>query len=318
MTDFSGNHEEYISQGVVTLWFVTTADPKKVIATCPKADRGFGRKYLAQLNPQFPITFIGQFALNRSATASVGEFYIAGFPGISIVQTVIENHEQLSKLDPALLTSLPAADVYAFSIDTDTGLGGFAHWSGGQLRRSFCARRDRVHEDLGVPESFETPFWAGERAEQQGGIALPFVPIDLVHEAEQQWLGFDPHSGDDINIVAYAVDGRPEPKIAHTTPPHTTPTHLRAEADTDQESAQDYTPSDDTSSSTGDEFTQLAVASLAAAQRVGRNAKHYAGKAKQLVGRLKNKLKHLDRSSSDHNSAPELTPDEGDTTTPSS
>ena len=41
-------------QAVVTLWFVTAANPARILAAEPKADRGFGRKYLAQLNPRWP------------------------------------------------------------------------------------------------------------------------------------------------------------------------------------------------------------------------------------------------------------------------
>lgn len=197
---------------VVTLWFVTAAEPAKVIATPNKADRGFGRKYLAQLNPSWPITPIGQFALNRSAQASKGEFYVAGLPGVAIVQTVIEDAAFLSEIDPKLRNSLPAADVYAFAVNEQTGVGGFAHWSGGVLRRCFSARRARVYEDHGLPEPFEAPYWAGEKAEAQGGIALPFYPIDLVAEAQRAWLGFDPETSPDVNVVAYAIDGRPEPK----------------------------------------------------------------------------------------------------------
>ena len=44
---------------VITLWFVTATHPEKVIATMPRADRGFGRKLLSQLNPRWPITPIG-------------------------------------------------------------------------------------------------------------------------------------------------------------------------------------------------------------------------------------------------------------------
>lgn len=199
---------------VVTLWFVTTADPAKVIESSPKADRGFGRKLLAQLNPAWPITPIGQFSLNRSAQASKGEFYIAGMPGVAVVQTVVEEATTLSEVDERLRTALPAADVYAFAVNKNTGVGGFAHWSGGTLRRCFSARRERVYEDSGLPEPFEAPYWAGEKAEQTGGIALPFNPIDLAEEAQRAWLGFDIATSSDVNVVAYAVDGRPEPKIA--------------------------------------------------------------------------------------------------------
>ncbi|AZA10971.1 DUF6928 family protein [Corynebacterium gerontici] len=198
---------------VVTCWYVTTADPEAVISARPKADRGFGRKLLAQLNPSWPITPIGQFALNRSAQASVNEFYIAGFPGVSIIQTTLEITKP-SELPEYLLKAIPAAEVFVFLSNQSTGYGGFAHFNGGKVKRSFAARRARVYEDLGLPEPFEQPFWAGERAEAIGGIALPFEPVDLVEEAQCAWLGFNPAEANDINVVAYAIDGRPEPKMA--------------------------------------------------------------------------------------------------------
>lgn len=200
-------------EAVVTCWYVTTANPEAIISAQPKADRGFGRKLLAQLNPTWPITPIGQFALNRSAQASRNEFYIAGFPGLSIVQTTLEV-TQPSELPQYLIKAVPAAEVFAFITNESTGFGGFAHWKGGSIKRSFAARRERVYEDLGLPEPFEQPYWAGERAEPIGGIALPFEPMDLVTEAQRTWLGFDPAQANDINVVAYAIDGRPEPKVA--------------------------------------------------------------------------------------------------------
>ena len=93
---------------VITLWFVTATHPEKVIATMPRADRGFGRKLLSQLNPRWPITPIGQFALNRSAQPSRSEFYIAGFPGLSIIQTVVDDFTMISGIDHALRTAIPA------------------------------------------------------------------------------------------------------------------------------------------------------------------------------------------------------------------
>ncbi|AZA09725.1 DUF6928 family protein [Corynebacterium pseudopelargi] len=200
-------------QTVVTLWYLTTADPAAVIQLQPKADRGFGRKLLAQLNPLWPITPIGQFALNRSAQASKDEFYIAGFPGLSIVQTCLDTAAP-SAIPEQLRQAIPAAEVYAFLSEQRTGLGGFAHWKGGALKRSFAAMRERVFEDIGLPEPFEQPYWAGETAEPIGGIALPFVPLELVEAAQRAWLGFDPANANDINVVAYAIDGRPEPKVA--------------------------------------------------------------------------------------------------------
>ncbi|MDO4631636.1 MAG: hypothetical protein Q4A82_05035 [Corynebacterium sp.] len=209
----SSSHET-----VVTLWFVTATQPEKVIATMPRADRGFGRKLLSQLNPRWPITPIGQFALNRSAQPSRSEFYIAGFPGLSIIQTVVDDITTISSIDPALRTVIPATDVYVCATNTGTSYGAFAHWSNGNLKRAFSAVDEKVYEDLGLVETFESSYWAGYHATETSGIALPFSPIDLALHAQRSWLGFDMATCPDINIVAYAIDGRPEPKITYRQP----------------------------------------------------------------------------------------------------
>ncbi|QTH60488.1 hypothetical protein J5O04_05085 [Corynebacterium hindlerae] len=201
---------------VVTLWFVNVSDPAAVLNAGPKADRGFGRKYLALMNPSWPISVFGEFPLNRSVSASKGEFYIAGYPGVTVVQTFLEEMTVLSELPTKLLNSIEARDVYAFAENGDTSFGGIAHWQGGELRRSFCARRDRVYEDIGLPEPFEAPLWAGEAS----GINLPFEPIDLVREADTHWLGIDISAdGPDLSVVGYAVDGRKEPRLSTPRPP---------------------------------------------------------------------------------------------------
>lgn len=199
---------------IVTLWFVSASDPQSIIRSEPRADRGYGRKLLVQLNPTWPITPIGQFALNRSVPASANEFYIAGFPGITIIQTVLEDVTSLSKLNPRLLRSVPATDVYIFAVNEETTLGGFAHIYNGEIKRSFIAYEERVFEDNGIPGGFETPYWAGKKGTRKTALSLPFNPIELVHEAQRAWLGFDATTSPDINVVAYATDGRPEPRIA--------------------------------------------------------------------------------------------------------
>ena len=94
---------------VLTLWYVTAADPAEVLRGEPKADRGFGRKFLAQLNPSLPVTPIGQFPLNRSAEPGASEFYIGGYPGVAVVQTIIDDDQLiLSQLSRCLLYTSPS------------------------------------------------------------------------------------------------------------------------------------------------------------------------------------------------------------------
>ena len=136
---------------VVTVWFVTSAHPEEVLAAEPKADRGFGRKLLAQINPGWPITPIGQFPLNRSSRPGRDEFYIAGYPGVAVVQTFVEDSEELSHTVGYLRRALPAADTYVFAEGTDSDFGGFSHYVGDERRRSLTATRERVIEDSGLP-----------------------------------------------------------------------------------------------------------------------------------------------------------------------
>lgn len=278
-------------ESIVTLWFITAADPAQVLAAEPKADRGFGRKYLAQLNPSWPITPIGQFPLNRSAQTSTGEFYVAGFPGVTVVQTVVEDTPSLSQLTPLLLDSVPAAEIYAFAMNKATGYGGFAYWRGGVLKRSLCAERSRTYEDIGLPIPFESPYWAGERAQSVGGISLPFEPIELVEEAQRAWLGVDiSPDGPDIQVVAYAVDGRPEAKVDQTPRPRLQESSdadsslLDGDYDDYEEHSADDTPQG--------EAARLATATGAAVKRAGRGL---GRRWKQSRDYLKEKLRHSDR-----------------------
>lgn len=276
---------------VVTLWFVNTADPAGVLEREPKADRGFGRKLLAQVNPAWPITPIGSFPLNRSSVPGRDEFYIAGFPGVSVVRMLVDDASALPQGSP-WLTALPASEVFVIATGTDNDYGGFAHFIGDTVSRSFCATRTHVIEDTGLPEPFEAPYWAGERAEQAGGIALPFEPRDLALSAERHWLGVDiGEDGPDINVVGYAVDGRPEPKIEERKAPAVKSVNAVASRFAEKSKAyDDYEDAPEDES--GDEFAELADASVAAAKRVGRGLRR---RWAEFWTALSERIRHFDR-----------------------
>lgn len=281
----------------VTLWFVSTQHPADILSADPRADRGFGRKYLAQLNPSWPVTSIGEFPINRSVPTSPGEFYIGGFGRVSVVQTLVDHADKLSDLDPRLRTSLPADRVYAFARGTQgrwEEFGGFARWDDGVLRRSLCATRDELFEDAGLPYPFESPFWAGERNEQIGGISLPFVPLDLVAEAEQQWLGVPiSPEGPDIHIAAFAVDGRPAPRVDNTHH-RILPKPGKPDAESSLSPAlyDDYEEHREHSGA-ADELARMAERSLAFARHAASGAARGLGAALRAA---REKLRHIDRS----------------------
>lgn len=210
---------------VVTLWFATAAVPRDVLTAEPVPDRGFARKYLAQLGVRLGVegdgastvfgdfsspTHIGDFDMNRSVPPGRREFYIGGYTGLSIVQTVLPDAGLLSEVPVPLRDLIAAADIYVTcrTPDDPDGLGGFAHWSGGVLKRCFTATRDKILEDNGLPEPFEAPFWEGNV--ESTGIQLPFRPGEFAAAAEEYWLGFRvEREGIDIPVCAFALDGRP-------------------------------------------------------------------------------------------------------------
>lgn len=287
------------SAAIVTFWFVTASDPAAIIRSEPRADRGYGRKLLAQLNPVWPITPIGQFALNRSAPASVNEFYIAGFPGVTVIQTVLEDVTSLSKLDTRLMHSIPATDIFIFAVNESTTLGGFAHVGGGVVRRSFIAKQDRIFEDIGVPGGFETPYWAGTMGHSSSALSLPFNPIDVVNAAQRAWLGFDATQSPDINVVAYAIDGRPEPRIAAPRQPSAaTVTHLAAAKLGLRESGDydDYEEHRDDGNNLEDAFSRRLSSN---AKKVARTAKKLStslfSASRDITSALAERIRHTDR-----------------------
>lgn len=298
----------------VTLWFVTVDDPAAVLAGEPPADRGFGRKYLAHLNPAWPVTPIGTFPLNRSEPASLAEFYIGGFPGVAVVQTWVEGIDRLSDLSEELMTSLPAETLYAFAVNERHEFGGFARWDKGVLKRSLCAVSQLIIEDVGLPEPFEADYWAGEKSEQRGGLYLPFIPTDIVKGAERAWLGVDVgEDGPDIEVVGYAVDGRPEPKVPELPDRH--PARL---AELTEDSAAklglgpgrgDYDDYSDDEDADGEEFREWADATGAAVRRLGRSLRRRLGSARESLGRAAKKLRYTDREPRQPRQLPEREPE---------
>lgn len=212
-------------RAVVTFWFCSSPDPAAVLRSEPGPDRGFGRKYLAQFDPSLPADPFADFPLNRSTEAGPGEFYIGGYPGLAVVQTVIDGFTLPTDLSPRYSAGIAADDVYVSAVDA-TGFGAFAHWSGGELRRAFAAMPDKILQDEGLPAPAERPYWAGEHRPSRDddprpptiygrGVELPFVPAELAEAAVAGWLGFDPHGeGPDVPVAAFAVDGRPAARTA--------------------------------------------------------------------------------------------------------
>lgn len=237
---------------VTTLWHVATESPAQAFTTGVPADPGFPRRILSKLYPTATISQLGEFPLNRSASAGEGEIYIGAFPGLTVIQTAECDALRPSSIDEKWVDLVGAPDVYAFAFDAESEVSAFAHWSGGTLQRSFSAADNRIVEDEGIPAGFELPFWSGERPQEHpedDPLALPFSPSELLSAAHTAWLGFElSPDGLDVPVLGYATDGRREVRAAH--PPAGPAMHLSSAAGHAEIDEEDDDSSSDTASST--------------------------------------------------------------------
>ncbi|AVH87966.1 Hypothetical Protein NG00_00639 [Corynebacterium camporealensis] len=204
-----------ISRAIVTLWYVTTDSPADVLAAEPKADRGFGRKYLAQLNPNFPVTPIGQFPLNRSVEADIAEFYIGGYPGVTVVQTVVvEEGVMLSQLSPLLLEAIPARELYAFALNEEEATPVSRTGRTVNSNARCAAPALDCWKTSAFPKASKALTGPVSSTQISAEFLFPLNHRDLMDEAQRRWLGISIDAeGPDLDVVGYAVDGRPEPKV---------------------------------------------------------------------------------------------------------
>lgn len=206
---------------VATFWYLATDDPAGPIRAGHPSDPGFARRLLSRLFPTVTVASLGSFPLNRSASAGSGEIYVGSFPGLTVVQTLVEGPVRPSATAEQWLRLVEAPTILLFAQDPVDGVSGFARWESGRLVRSFAGADDRIVEDEGMPLPFERPYWAGEFPlddSTDNPLALPFSPSSLLHAAHRGWLGFDLEPGGlDVAVHGFATDGRRE--VRQHTPP---------------------------------------------------------------------------------------------------
>lgn len=222
---------------LVTIWFLTAEQPLAALDHRPQPDRGFARKYLAHLNPRWPLTHIGDFDITRSTPPGPSEFYIGSFRGFSVVHTELPQLLRASDLDPHYFGPIPADDIYVTVVSEGVSRESvsFAHWAEDRLVRGFTAQRllptkdsvtpgEQPHptgsltvlEDKGARESWEAD-WSTQPELltvsflETAWLGLPATPATHVHTAT-------PRDQRDLPVAAFATDGRPETKRAEPQP----------------------------------------------------------------------------------------------------
>ena len=69
-----------VDRAVLNIWYVNIDNPASILETEPKADRGYGRKFLAQLNPLFLSPLSGNFRSIALRKQMITSFISAATP----------------------------------------------------------------------------------------------------------------------------------------------------------------------------------------------------------------------------------------------
>lgn len=177
-----------------TIWYSDIAEPKGLLAVSSRPDPEAAAAIAAQVLGA-PVT--GRpAALAEATTPESGSVTIGTFGGLTMVAHESLSLARPSELDASWLRLLPAQRVFLLCCRPADAMGAFAHWSAGNLIRSFSAHPVDIIEDIGMPSPFEGPFWAGEHplAYAPGVVpdprALPFHPMEFAEQANREWLGF--------------------------------------------------------------------------------------------------------------------------------
>ncbi len=188
-----------------TIWFSDVADPKGRLAITGASDetpaRAIAERILGNDVRSRPNN------LAAAADAPLGRLFVGSYGGLTVVTHAALAIAKPSELDASWLDLVRAAQTFLLVTQPERSIGAFAHWSGDELKRSFSAHPVDIIEDIGLPETFERPFWAGEHPLAYApGVtadprALPFHPMEFAEQANREWLGFRyTHPLDDTDL----------------------------------------------------------------------------------------------------------------------
>ncbi len=185
-----------MSARAVTLWFIDTDDPARVIRDGVTNDvTAAGRLASAIYGDSVLLPMVDTDL--ASAMGATDSHVYAGFYGpLSVLSCSLFATERPSTLTRTIASIQRSAAATVLYTDPATGTGAFARWENGELRRSFSATPVDYFEDEGVPFGFEGPFWGGEHPLRYADgvapdpLALPFHPQQLAEESNRAWLGF--------------------------------------------------------------------------------------------------------------------------------
>lgn len=195
-----------------TIWYVDATEPLTVLQGTPP-DREAARQLAAALHPGLDVAYLGDEQLSDAVKPEPGEVVVGCCPGAAVVRTGEGLPPTPSTLVEHWIRPTGAAHTYLSSSTTHMAAGSwgaFAHWENDELKRSFSATPVHIIEDLGLPQVWERPYWAGEHPAPPvmdvlpDPQTLPFDPGAFAEAAPAAWLGdsLDPSS---ITVCRFAV-----------------------------------------------------------------------------------------------------------------
>ncbi|QBJ97368.1 hypothetical protein ERC79_16555 [Rhodococcus sp. ABRD24] len=196
-----------------TIWYVDVADPVSALRQA-ECDRGGARDLAAELHPGLEVEFLGDEPLSRATEPAEGEVYIGRYPGVTVVCTSEPLPPTPSTIPQSWTRTMVSKRTYLFASNPHRPWGAFARWEDGELKHSFSATSVHILENLGVPQVWERPYWAGEHPVRHpievmpDPQTLPFDPIELTEAAHHAWIGFrrhDPTGDTDLDALAVTV-----------------------------------------------------------------------------------------------------------------
>ncbi|WP_439031967.1 DUF6928 family protein [Gordonia terrae] len=184
------------SARAATVWFIDTDDPASILRTEAHNDSQHAQQVATAIFGDSVLVPLVDTDLATAAAAKDNHVY-AGFYGpLAVVSCSLFESTAPSTLTRTLTSIRRSAATTLLYTEPETSLGVFARWEAGTLRRSFAADPVTIHEDHGLPFTFEKPFWGGEHPLSYADgvptapMSLPFHPAQLAEEANRAWLGF--------------------------------------------------------------------------------------------------------------------------------
>jgi hypothetical protein len=192
------------------IWYVDASDPAAVLRSSGPSDLEAAAAIARRLYPGLEPKSVGTAPISAfGAVATPRRVLVGCFPGVTVVCSAESAVATPSTLPDEWIRRVPSERTYLVAAEAEFAWGAFAEWRGGTLRRSFSAAPSYIHEDEGLPQPWERPFWAGEHPMQYPAgtmpdpQALPFHPQEFADSASAHWLG--------VRMIGAAHDGEIDP-----------------------------------------------------------------------------------------------------------